>query len=96
MISSQEEVVEFIHRRFPLDSHWLDGNCYYFALILHDRFPDLRIYYDTVWGHFVVGDGTHFYDWTGECQDGYVYILWDEMEKFDEAQYKRIVKYCIE
>ena len=33
-----DEVIEFIKRRFPTDSNWLSGNCYYFAKILQERF----------------------------------------------------------
>ena len=32
------EIIEFINRRFKLDCNWTNGNCYYFALILADRF----------------------------------------------------------
>ena len=43
-----DEVLEFIRRRFLQDCHWRDGNCYYFALILKDRFPESRIVYDAI------------------------------------------------
>lgn len=54
-------ILSFINRRFPYDSNWLNGNCYFFALILIDRFPSLRMYYDPIEGHFVVSsDGETF------------------------------------
>ena len=52
-VIEKNEVLEFTHRRFPVDCHWLDGNCYFFALILLDRFPIGKILYDVIDGHFV-------------------------------------------
>lgn len=59
------EVTAFIERRFPKDNNWADGNCYWFAHILCERFPDLDIYYEPIEGHFYAGDGNLFYDWFG-------------------------------
>lgn len=66
MIDIENEVVEFIRRRFKSDSNWLDGNCYYFAVILCERFPIFNIYYAPVAGHFVAGYNGEFYDWRGK------------------------------
>ena len=44
-----QEVMEFIQRRFPKDSNWTNGNCYYFALILSDRFNGTITGYSAVW-----------------------------------------------
>ena len=60
-----DEVVEFIQRRFPVDCHWLDGNCYFFALILLNRFPIGKILYDVIDGHFVCEIDGRKYDWSG-------------------------------
>lgn len=94
-----EQVIGFIRRRFPSDCNWLTGNCYYFALILHDRFPWGRIMYDTTDGHFVVEiDGVR-YDWTGAVDDSdgqHNYVPWREFRKhYDELQYERIERDCI-
>ena len=59
------EVIEFISRRWTLDSHFTDGNCYWFALILTIRFPYLQLYYLPIIGHFIAGDGEKFYDFNG-------------------------------
>ena len=62
----EEEVLEFIKRRFPIDCKWTDGNCYWFAKILAERFG-MQIYYLPIVGHFVAGfdsDGK-FYDYNG-------------------------------
>ena len=34
-----KEIKDFIKRRFPYDNMWMNGNCYWFARILADRFP---------------------------------------------------------
>lgn len=44
-----DPVKEFIDRRFKADCNWLNGNCYYFALILSDRFPGGTVYYDVIY-----------------------------------------------
>ena len=64
----ENKILDFIHRHFPTDCRWLNGNCYYFAKILQDRFPEGEIYYDVVWGHFVYKIEGRFYDWTGESK----------------------------
>lgn len=65
----EQEILDFIKRRFPKDSNWLDGNCYWFAFILCERFPNLQIYYEPVRGHFVAGTPSRYYDWTGVNHD---------------------------
>ena len=88
-------VLDFIRRRFPVDNHWCDGNCYYFATILHARFPDGKIYYDVIDNHFFIGLDGKFYDWTGEIQpDGYV-IEWDKCDEYDSNVKKAVIRDCI-
>ena len=64
-----EDIIDFINRRFPntdkSNSNWLKGNCYYFALILKDRFINSEIYYDVIHGHFVTLIGDCLYDASG-------------------------------
>ena len=91
------EILEFIHRRFPSDSNWINGNCYYFAIILKDRFPEGRIYYDVVYGHFIVKISDYYYDWTGilENLDEKYLVPWDEFENYDSLQYERVIRDCL-
>lgn len=62
------EVIEFINRRFPetkdLNNRWLTGNCYYFSLILANRFSGVT-FYDVINGHFVTLIERTFYDASG-------------------------------
>lgn len=63
-----DKITDFINRRFhnakQSDANWLNGNCYYFALILKDRFNG-EIYYDVINGHFLTLINNTLYDATG-------------------------------
>lgn len=89
-----EEVLDFIQRRFPHDNLWLDGNCYYFALILHDRFPESEIIYDLIEGHFLIRYKNILYDWHGiYIPDNYnALVVWENYKSEDPIHYKRIIK----
>ena len=92
----QQEIVEFINRRFKkTNAKWLDGNCYYFALILTQRFPELKIYYEGVDGHFLAGNGFEYYDYTGVAQPYREPILFEDLKKQDPLWYNNIVRDCI-
>ena len=97
VIENNDEVLDFIHRRFPDDCRWLDGNCYYFALILQDRFGG-DIYYDVIDGHFACMIAGVLYDWSGIVDDseddGHRWIAWDRFYEYDSLQFERIVKDC--
>ena len=88
-------IEEFIKRRFSLDCHWLDGNCYWFASILVKRFPFLQLYYEPIEGHFYAGKGSNFYDWRGKIEPKYKPILFSEIRKNDNLFYKHIIRDCI-
>jgi hypothetical protein len=89
------EIIEFIKRRWQLDSHWLDGNCYWFAHILTTRFTHLDIYYLPIEGHFVAGDGKEFYDWTGLVALAEKPWLFSYIRETEPNWYSRIVRDCI-
>lgn len=95
-----DEVEEFIRRRFPDDCRWLTGNCYYFAVILKDRFPEGEIYYDVIDGHFLFKLGIGFYDYEGHAYyDAYPtnkdFVPWDKFDEYDPIQKEVIVRDCI-
>ena len=94
-----QEVLEFIERRFKQDCNWKTGNCYYFAIILSERFNQYNpvIYYDTVDGHFLCRINNIFYDWSGAVafSDEYVskYIKrWSDLCNEDPIWSNRIVR----
>lgn len=91
----KQEVLEFIRRRFKTDCNWLDGNCYYFSIILKDRFPSGSIYYDVIHGHFVFKYEDVYYDWTGETNPSKVVVEWDKFDEYDSLCKRRIIDGCI-
>ena len=88
-------VEEFIKRRFSTNCGWLDSNCYYFALILNDRFSGGAIYYDVTYGHFVFGLDGHYYDWCGEVTPKGKLVKWEEILKCDCDARQRIIEGCL-
>lgn len=93
-------VLDFIKRRFPEDSNWLNGNCYFFAVILKSRFKDGVILYDVIDGHFVTLIEGIMYDWSGivlpeEDENKHFYVEWDKFDEYDDMQKKRIEEDCI-
>lgn len=91
-----DKVLDFIKRRFSQNNAWTTGNCYYFALILHTRFPNSVIYYDVRDGHFFTRINNDFYDWTGIIIPDLDYsIPWDKFDKYDPIQKERIIRDCI-
>ena len=90
------EVMEFVYRRFGKDCNWDTGNCYYLALILKDRFPEGRICYDVIYGHFVFEYEGKYYDWNGIYDEfDKIMVAWDEFDEYDELQKDRIIRDCI-
>lgn len=87
-------VEEFIRKRFPVDCNWKSGNCYYFAVMLNARFPEGRIYYDVINGHFALKIGEKFYDFSGETVPDFA-IAWDSFQEYDALRYKRVIRDCI-
>ena len=89
------DVLDFIKRRFKKDCDWTNGNCYYFAIILRDRFPDGDIFYDVIDGHFLFKYKDEFYDWTGIINpDGYL-VKWNEFDGYDSLLKQRIIRDCV-
>lgn len=87
-------IIEFINRRFSKDCNWLNGNCLWFALILKERFPFLKIYYLPIDGHFVVGDGDNYYDWSGQIDlEEKPYEL-NEIKETDKLWYEKLMRDC--
>ncbi len=64
--NNNDRVLDFIKRRFSNteNANWLNGNCYYFAIILRERF-DGEIYYDVINGHFLTLIKDKLYDYSG-------------------------------
>ena len=76
-----KEIVDFIKRRFTKDCNWTTGNCYYFALILHDRFPESKIIYDPIEGHFMILYNNKAYDYLGSHKVPKEYYFLDKLKR---------------
>lgn len=90
-----DKVLDFIRRRFKSDCKWLDGNCYYFSIILKDRFPEGKIFYDVIDGHFVFFYQGEFYDWNGIVYSNNFMVNWDDFDKYDSLLKQRIIRDCV-
>jgi hypothetical protein len=98
-IVMEEQVLEFIKRRFPNDSHWMDGNCFYFAQMLKARFHG-DVVYDPIDGHFLfLASDNELYDWTGRRsytkEERNKMVLWSNYSRKDPLDYEHIVRDCI-
>ena len=88
-------VKEFINRRFPKDSNWMNGNCFYFALILSKRFHG-EIWYDQIDGHFLSKIAGYFYDYEGvpkEETKGMISL--NDIRLQDKLFYDRLMRDCV-
>lgn len=88
----KDEVLEFIQKRFINTFNWTTTNCYYFAVILQNRFSDGKIFFDVRKKHFVFYYNEQYYDWNGiyECNENYV-LPWDVFEIHDAELKEKIV-----
>ncbi len=92
---SPVDIKQFISR-FG-DNNWTNGNCYWFAVILKERFGG-EIYYELYNGHFITKIGDRYYDYNGEYCIKYLeneLVPWDNFKEYDELQYERIIRDCI-
>ena len=87
-------VEDFIKRRWQIDSHFLDGNCLWFAIILKTRFPELEIFYLPIQGHFIVGKDNTYYDWTGKIIPKEKPILFEDIKQTDSLWYSYLIRDC--
>lgn len=89
-----DNVLDFINRRFKQDCNWKSGNCWYFSVILKDRFPNGKIFYDVIEGHFCVKIDGNYYDWEGIYVPN-IPIEWDKFDEYDSLQKKIIIRDCL-
>lgn len=94
-MTSKTAILDFIKRRWSQDSHWIDGNCLWFATILRLRFPEVIICYLPIPGHFVVEFQGEYFDWTGLVEIGKqpVYVF-TELMKIEPNYTQRILEAC--
>ena len=80
------------------ENMFMFGDCYYFSIILKERFKDATIKYLMIDNHFITEINGRMYDIRGDVTDiidTKQLINWDDMNEFDELLYKRIIRDCI-
>ena len=101
-MSKPKEILEFIHEfsKFgkPVVTAFTCGNCYWFAHILHTRFPDSKIVMLPVEGHFVTKINEKLYDIEGNVTTKYKNSPkddWEEYKLIEPEHSKQIERDCI-
>ena len=92
-----DKVISFIDKfkfayKGELEFVFTSGNCYYFAVILKERFGG-EIYYLPIDNHFVCKIDKEYYDITGKAGFNEKPYKWDSYP--DELEKKRIIRDCI-
>lgn len=82
------------HNLADVEYIFTNGCCYWFAYILHARFPGSTIMYNALDNHFATLIDGVLYDITGEIQNNSKWIPWDDYS--DTTHKNRITEYCID
>lgn len=92
------KIEDFIQRRFPIDNNWLNGNCYFFAVILRAAFGG-KIIYNPIDGHFLLYVDGGYYDWSGlrtySQSEINTFVDWENYHLKDISHWHHIVRDCI-
>ena len=109
----KDSIAEFIERfkfqdREALEHYFLNGGCYYFAILLSNLYPGGAIYYHSVDNHFCYGifDKTgvrNYYDISGKLDETYIMksiqchemMSWEDYKQIEPLDAARVVDYCI-
>ena len=95
-----EDILGFIEKfkflgRNTIERLFTEGNCYYFAVILKERFEGGLIYYLPAANHFVFKYGGKYYDICGEYGTSEKAYEWEAFKKERESLAKRIERDCL-
>ena len=95
----KNDILDFIQKfkfsyQTELEYIFTTGNCYYFALILQNRFNG-DIYYLLNANHFVCKINNDFYDITGKVGFNEKPYKWLELSSLDKKLYDKIYRDCV-
>lgn len=94
----REKILDFIahFQRPDTIEVFTNGMCYWFAVILLERFGG-EILYTQVPGHFVCKVDDILYDVTGDVTEQYMdgLIPWESMQDYDDLLYERLLRDCV-
>ena len=83
------------HEYDSVDRTFTEGCCYWFAVILHTRFPESYIVYDPTLNHFATKIGDRVFDVTGDVTEQAV-SGWEPWDAYDDLPHRRrIARDCI-
>ena len=94
MINTVIRFIENFQNLGTIDT-FTQGCCYWFAVILKERFQG-TIMYNPVDNHFASLIDGHLYDITGELTIDGSWYEWEIYSKIDTLETDRIVRDCIE
>ena len=94
----EQEVLTFIDKfkftnKKEVEKVFLEGDCYYFAIILKTRFKYARLMYDSIMGHFTAKIHGELYDITGKVTEKYKDSI--PFHEVDEIEKTRIIRDCV-
>lgn len=72
-----------------------NGNCYHFATILHNIYPEGRIVYDPIEGHFALKLWNGCFDITGEISLEHTPLYYMDEKCNDGFLYERLLRDCV-
>jgi hypothetical protein len=94
----EQFIANFTQGNETIIDRFLNGYCYYFALMLKERFGG-KIFYQVIEGHFYLCIDNVYYDVRGAHSSKEVdwqrMVGWDSFKQYDSLQYERIVQGCI-
>lgn len=88
-----DDINVFIKRFAGAKDTFLNGCCYWFTVILRERFS-AEIYYNPIENHFAGKIGDKLYDVTGEI-DSSGFVQWNDYKYVDLVHARRICDQCI-
>ena len=97
---THEEILLFIKNfkfieQSTIEKLFTEGNCYYFSIILKERFKSGDVYYLPIANHFIWKYNGKFYDICGEYGTHEKAYKWEDFKKRDISLSKRIERDCI-
>lgn len=90
----REKVLKFINEFKDGQFMFLNGKCYWFAVILKSRFNEGNIVYNPVMNHWAVEIDEELYDVSGIISNDGFY-LWPGEFPEDNLHYNRLIRQCI-
>lgn len=95
-MNREQEILQFISRFDRAQECFMDGCCYWFAVILKERFCG-SIVYDPIYGHFLCEIDGDMYDVTGHANVDHSgqFYYWDGYLLQDPLHAASIYRDCV-